>query len=265
MAGVDDGPPQTKPKGALFLVIPSFRDALRLGQELPQLARALSACTRPVEIQVVDDGSGATEAEATSSVVEKCRAQFSNIRPLLRLPRNLGKGGAIYAGWAEADSGFDWLGFVDADGATPANEVVRLLDRLAAEEDCWDGMLACRIQMLGRKVNRHEIRHFMGRFYATLANALTGLPVHDSQCGCKFFRRRAYEAIRPYLGEFRFGFDMEMLWHLGHHGARLVEVPIDWTDIPGSKVRVFRDGWLMLTSLYRLRTTIRRLEKREQS
>lgn len=251
--------------GRVLLVIPSYRDAERLGVELPNLRNELSGAGLPVDILVVDDGSGTQFARETSEVVERERGKASGggsstvqVRPLLALPENLGKGGAVYAGWGEAGPEHDWLGFVDADGATPAREVLRLLGEVLASGSPWDGILACRIQMLGRRVERHEVRHFMGRFYATLANFATGLPVHDSQCGCKFFRRELYEQIRGELTERRFGFDMELLWEAARVGGRLREIPVDWTDVPGSKVRVLRDGARMLSSLWRLSEKVRR-------
>lgn len=249
------------PAGRVLLVIPSYRDSARLGEELPRLIRAMEEAAQPVDLLVVDDGSGGEEAEETARLVEKhratCRAEGPvQVWPALRLPQNLGKGGAVYAGWARAGAQHEWAGFVDADGATPAREVVRLLALARSREDL-DGVIAARIQMLGRQVERQESRHFIGRLYATLANYATGLPVHDSQCGCKFFRLAVLQKVLPQLQELRFGFDMELLWELSQIGARLREEPIDWSDIPGSKVRVLRDGATMLASLARLRRKVR--------
>lgn len=250
----------------VLLVIPSYRDAERLAAELPRLVAQLEASRLPVDILVVDDGSGPTESAATRHVAEKSRKETppgSTVAVLaaLCLPENLGKGGAVYAGWSQAIPEHEWLGFVDADGATPATEVARILGMALAAESPWDGILAARIQMLGRQVDRQETRHFIGRFYATLANFFTGLPVHDSQCGCKFFRQSFYRQIAPRLEEKRFGFDLELLWELHQAGARLLEVPVDWADIPGSKVSVVRDGLTMLASLQRLRSRVARREK----
>jgi glycosyltransferase involved in cell wall biosynthesis len=252
--------------GRVLLVIPSYRDAERLAVELPRLAAQLHQARHPVDVLVVDDGSGRTESEQTRAVVEKARNETPigstvTICETLCLPQNIGKGGAVYAGWSKAISRHEWLGFVDADGATPATEVSRLLAMALDQKSPYDGILAARIQMLGRQVVRKESRHFIGRFYATLANSFTGLPVHDSQCGCKVFRHSFYRKIADRLEERRFGFDLELLCEMHQAGARLLEVPVDWADIPGSKVSVVRDGFRMLASLLRLRARVKHRQK----
>ena len=51
----------------------------------------------------------------------------------------------------------------------------------------------------------------------------------------------------------RFGFDMDLLVHLIRAGATICEFPVDWTDIPGSKVSLLRDSLQMFMTLWRLR------------
>jgi dolichyl-phosphate beta-glucosyltransferase len=236
------------------LVIPSFKDVVRLKAFLPQLLPVLLSDTE-LRLVVVDDGSGNRIAEETEDLVERIVAENSVSISFVALPKNLGKGGAIYSGWNGAGP-VDWLGFVDADGAVPAGEVLRMLSRIneieSSREDV-DGLLASRVKMLGRRVIRNPKRHFVGRSFATLATMITGVSIYDSQCGCKFFRRVCCETVKPLLNEMRFGFDMELLFHLLAHGFRLEEFPVDWTDIPGSKVSLFRDSFRMFQSLLRIR------------
>lgn len=234
------------------LVIPSFRDVDRLRVFLPRLVDALSG-DNEIRLLVVDDGSGPDVAAATRSLIE----MMASVHPIgfLPLPENLGKGGAVYAGWDTAGS-VDWLGFLDADGATPAGEVRRMIRRIDAIESAGeklDGLIASRVKMLGRRVERSVKRHFVGRSFATLAALMTGVSIYDSQCGCKFFRRACYQAVKSDLTENRFGFDMDLLYHLLAHRFRLEEFPVDWADIPGSKVSLLKDSWLMFQTLVRIR------------
>ena len=80
-----------------------------------------------IRIQVVDDGSGTEEQDRLSAVLAPIVAGCPLFLPPMRLPENLGKGGAVYAGWDQAGSA-DWLAFVDADGSCPASEVKRLME-----------------------------------------------------------------------------------------------------------------------------------------
>ena len=79
------------------------------------------------------------------------------------------------------------------------------------------------------------------------------IPVYDSQCGFKLIRRKCYEAIRSELREKRFAFDVELLVALRHIGAKVIEVPIDWFDVPGSKVHFVRDTARMVAAIIGIR------------
>ena len=168
-----------------------------------------------------------------------------------RLPVNLGKGGAVYSGW-DLDRESQWLGLLDADGSIPPHEVLRLLGSLG-QADAPDALFASRLKILGRTVHRSWLRHVCGRLFATLVAVATGIPVYDSQCGFKLLRRKCYEAIRGRLREKRFAFDVDLLVALRQSGARVIEVPIDWFDVPGSKMHFLRDSAQMLAAVIGMR------------
>ena len=235
-----------------LLVIPSYRDAARLAVFLPDLCEALQAVP-DLGIRVVDDGSGAAHASETAQVVRALAQRYPLLLQPLLFDANQGKGAAIYAAWDAAVPEVEWLGFADADGATSAHEVKRLVCAAMDPASRCDAMAGSRVKMMGRTVRRSLKRHIIGRIFATLASVLTGLAVYDSQCGCKMIRRCCYLAVRSQLTESRFGFDMDLLVHLDRSGAKISEFPVDWTDIPGSKVSLLRDGLRMFRSLWRLR------------
>jgi glycosyltransferase involved in cell wall biosynthesis len=236
---------------SLCLVIPSYRDSARLAKYLPELCESLESVPG-VAILVVDDGSGEEEAGRTSRVVSTLRAKQPILMEPLLLESNRGKGGAIYAGWNAAPS-VEWLAFADADGATPACEVARLVRLALTDAEPADVYLASRVKMLGRTVNRSLKRHITGRIFATLSSWMTGLAIYDSQCGCKIIRRSSYERVRDSLVETRFAFDIDLLAHLHAERATMREVPVDWSDIPGSKVSLLKDGMQMLGAVWNLK------------
>lgn len=239
----------------ILLVVPSYNDSLRLGIFLPQLCRIVSSANLGIRIQVVDDGSVEYELSKTRELVEVCGKEFSELSPLISLGVNHGKGGAVYAGWAEA-ANEEWLAFVDADGAIPAEEVIRFCNHLISNPEL-DGLLASRVLMLGHHIDRTLKRHIIGRVYATLASILLGVPVYDSQCGLKIFRRSCFEQVSQNLNTLRFGFDMELITNFFLKGFRIQEMPITrWRDVPGAKVRLVKDSLNMFCSLISLRRKI---------
>jgi glycosyltransferase involved in cell wall biosynthesis len=232
---------------SIHLVVPCFRESGRIGGFLPELCQAMQAMGG-VRVLVVEDGSDADEEQCMNGIVEDLRAKYDCLLPLKVLPENLGKGGAVYAGWAE-HGGADWLAFVDADGSCSASEVARLLKMTNGNT----AIFASRVKMLGRRVERLFKRHLLGRIYATLVSEILHIPVYDSQCGLKMVPRRAYAQISNRLRVHGFAFDVELMVALLDTGCQIKEVPIDWHETPGGKVRLLRDSWLMALDILKIR------------
>jgi len=236
-----------------LLVIPSFRDAKRLAPFLLELMQKL---TGEFYIRVVDDGSGPVAAAEAMTLVSKTRANCAvdggpQLLDPLMLPKNLGKGAAVYSGW-RAGPVTDCVAFVDADGAVSADEVLRIWK--AWPELRADAVIASRVKMLGREVHRLSSRHYAGRLFATLVAVLTGLGVYDSQCGFKLLRRDAFLQVdRMGLKASRLAFDVELLVTLARSDCKIVEVPVDWRDVAGGSVSLLRHSAPMVCELLKIK------------
>jgi dolichyl-phosphate beta-glucosyltransferase len=235
-----------------LLVIPAYCESLRLPSYLELLLPALQDSGFDVELLVVDDGSGSTEVCALNQHLDRLRLSYPLLLPPLLLPENQGKGAAIKAGWNTVRH-HQFLAFVDADGSIPPAEVLRLLSSIGNSTTTLEAVFSCRIKMLGRQIKRHFHRHFMGRIYATLIGIMLKIPVYDSQCGLKIIPTQAWNLIKSDLSENGFAFDVDLLLALQKHGIIVHEVPIDWTDVAGSKVRLLRDSVRMFMAILRLR------------
>ena len=231
----------------IHLVVPCFRESGRIGGFLPELCQTMQAIGG-VRVLVVEDGSDVDEVHRMSDIIEDLRGKYGCLLPLKVLPENLGKGGAVYAGWAE-HGGADWLAFVDADGSCSAPVVARLLKMTSGKT----AIFASRVKMLGRRVERLFKRHLLGRIYATLVSEILNIPVYDSQCGLKMVPRAAFERISNRLKVHGFAFDVELMVALLDTGCHIEEVPIDWHETPGGKVRLLRDSWLMAMDILKIR------------
>ncbi|MEM0897764.1 MAG: glycosyltransferase [Verrucomicrobiota bacterium] len=230
-----------------FIVIPAFNEAARLPKFVRELAETFGD-DPTVAIQIVDDGSRDADFDACKVAADDAGPLF---RDIIRLEANEGKGAAILAGWAAAAES-PWVGFVDADGAVSAETLKEsiALARTRTEVDAWFGS---RVKMLGKTVARSLLRHYVGRVFATIVGMTVNPDVYDSQCGLKLVRREALDRIRPKLAEKEFGFDVDLLAGLVATGARVVENPVDWEDVAGSTVRLFRDSWRLFLATRRVR------------
>lgn len=243
-------------RGSVLLTIPCYRESARLPRFLAPLCEAMESLDG-ISVRVVDDGSGSEEVSRMEQLVEDTRKRFPCLLPLLALPENHGKGGAVYAGW-RMSQGNEWVGFVDADGSCAPSEVLKLV-RLAREEPVPPAALfASRLKILGQHVERSWRRHILGRVYATMVSEILRIPVYDSQCGLKLIPREAWERIAPLLRVEGFAFDVELLCALLDTGCKVREIPVNWSDMPGSRIHFFRDTFRMIVDL----TTINRQRRR---
>jgi glycosyltransferase involved in cell wall biosynthesis len=240
-----------------LLVIPCFREAGRIVPLLEDLVGTFGdGAADGLRVLVVDDGSGPEGREALLRAMAPVVTGRDLFLPPLLLGQNVGKGGAVYAGWRQ-NSGEELLAFVDADRSITAAEVKRVL--ALAKESMSAGVpptafFGSRVKMLGRTVERQFKRHLIGRVYATLVSEILDIPVYDSQCGFKLVPRVAYEAVAERLTIQRFAFDVDLLVALTDAGVPVVEVPIDWHEEPGGKVNLVKDSWRMFRDILMIRS-----------
>jgi dolichyl-phosphate beta-glucosyltransferase len=237
----------------VLLVIPAFREVRRLPPYLRDLLAVLSPARFTTEILIVEDGSPSGEQQELLSALSLGTVGACRVLEPVFLPENRGKGHTIIQGWRSGGPA-RWFGFVDADGAVPAYEVLRLLD-LALHMDSTPPscVWASRQAQTGKKIRRSLGRRLLGRLFAGFVSRSTGLRVYDPQCGFKLIPDFYYQKIAPLLQESRFCFDIELLLAVCHAGADIVEVPIDWRDVPGGQLHPLRDGMAMLSRLPAIR------------
>lgn len=224
------------------VVIPAFNEVGRLPRYLDEVVAYLDGRVEPYEVIVVDDGS----SDGTHEVVEA--RHHPSVR-VLRLGRNAGKGAAVRAGMLAARGAFRL--FADADGATPIAELKRLEPALAAGADVAVGSRVLPDPAVSVTARPHRVA--AGRVFNWLVARLGVGTVADSQCGFKAFTAAAAARLFQELRTPGFGFDVELLLRARAAGYRIVEVPVNWTDQPGSKVTVLRHGPGMLWQIVKTR------------
>jgi hypothetical protein len=69
-------------------------------------------------------------------------------------------------------------------------------------------------------------RQIVSKGYYCLVKLLFGLPLRDTQCGFKLFRRRVLDKLIPFIKENRFSFDLEIIVALRDNHIRIVDSPV---------------------------------------
>jgi dolichyl-phosphate beta-glucosyltransferase len=229
------------------VVIPAFNEAERLPPFLEKVVAYFEGRDEPYEVIVVDDGS----SDGTADVVGA--RHLPSVR-VLRLPANAGKGAAVRAGMLAAKGAYRL--FVDADGATPIEELKRLEPTLVAGADV---VIGSRVLVdPGVAVTTRPHRVAAGRIFNWLVARVGLADIADSQCGFKAFTGSAASRLFEALSTQGFGFDVELLLLARAAGCKVVEVPVNWSDQAGSKVGVLRHGPGMLWQIVQARRRVRR-------
>jgi dolichyl-phosphate beta-glucosyltransferase len=134
---------------------------------------------------------------------------------LIELEKDQGKAEAVRQGILNAiSSGARYVGYWDADLATPLSAIPDFLDQMKRQTDLLM-VVGARVQLLGRKIVRKHYRHYLGRLFATLASIILRLPVYDTQCGAKLFvtdQQVVFAFREPFLS--RWVFDVEIIARL---------------------------------------------------
>lgn len=221
----------------LHIVIPAYNEERRLPRTLRELRRFVRA-HRPVlgevSVVVVDNASHDRTAEVARAA-DHPALPVRVVRCGVR-----GKGAAVRAGLlATAAADDDLVCFMDADGATGLDALVDAWRRTALGADVVIGSRGLPGSVTDIRCRR--VRTTGAACYRRLAGRM--LPgIADTQCGFKVFRGTVARRVARDLRARGFSFDVELLVRLRAAGARIEEIPVTWSDVPGSTFVPARHG-----------------------
>lgn len=223
----------------LDIVIPAHNEEHRIGRTLD----GYRSRVRDPEVRFIVALDACTDR--TEQVVRGHMAEDDRVQ-VLPLPK-LGKGGVIREAFSRSDA--DLVGFVDADGATPPGELLRLAEATRYA----DGAIASRRHPAAViPVGRSMSRRVTSAGFALGVRTLLRLPYGDTQCGAKVLRRESAQRLLPSLTTTDLSFDVDMLLAAREQGQRIVELPTVWIDREGSRVHPLHDTRRMGGSLLKL-------------
>ena len=192
-----------------LVIIPAHNEA----ENLPHVLPAVREVASEADILVVDDHSD----DATSAVA----AQLGAL--VVRLPNNLGYGGAVQTGFLfGVRSGYDYGVVMDADGQHDPANVPDLLARV--QEDGCDMVVGSRF---AGEMTYHAswVRRLGMRMFAGIANYLTGRQVTDATSGFQAMTGEVmtFLSVEEYPSDYP---DADTLIMLHYAGFRVQEIPV---------------------------------------
>lgn len=235
------------PDPSLLLLIPAYNEEARIEPVLRSYADYFAKNFKGrFQLVVVLNGC----RDNTLGVVQRVAEEFSTVK-WLDFPAPIGKGGALIEGLKLAHQG-DLVGYVDADGATGPKAFLELLPHIE-QADCVIGSRWLPDSVLHQA--QPTLRRFASRCFHAVVELFFWLHVKDTQCPCKLMRSEAVKKIHSSLCIADLAFDVNLLYAMKHAGFKILEMPIEWTDIAGSKVTasLFRSSLTMFLSVLRVR------------
>lgn len=170
----------------LSIVVPLFNEADALAELHQQISSALREIRLSAEIIFIDDGSKDQSFKVLREIYQRDRRVH-----VVQFRRNYGKSAALAAGFERARGQF--IVTMDADLQDDPAEIKNLLEELRHGD--YD-------LVSGWKRHRHDpfIKRISSRIFNRVTGFMTGLRLHDINCGLKAYRREVTSAI-PVYGE----------------------------------------------------------------
>jgi dolichol-phosphate mannosyltransferase len=157
----------------ISVVVPVRDEELTVEPLYDELTKALAARGEAWEVVFVDDGS----RDGTPSALARLHAGAPNVR-VVRLRRNAGKAAALDAGFREVEG--EIVVTIDGDLQDDPAEIPRLLAKLDEGYDLVTGWKTRR--------NDPRARRVLSRIFNAVTGRLSGVRLHDMNCGLKAFR-----------------------------------------------------------------------------
>ena len=219
------------------IIIPCYNEADRL--DANKFTEYLLQNTH-VHFYFIDDGS----TDNTIIILNGIISKFSNNVTILRNESNKGKAESVRLGVIESIAmNHDFIGYLDADLATPIEEIDHLLNIIKSDTN-KEVVFASRIQLAGNEIKRNYFRHFIGRLFATCVSFFLKIKIYDTQCGAKIFSKKVCEKIFEEKFISQWLFDVELFARLiSVYGLdKTIEISFEqpvrrWVDIKESKIK----------------------------
>lgn len=228
----------------LSVVIPCYNEEKRFKEGFNHYYSYLEKQKYQWELIFVNDGS----SDLTPKLMKNLSKGKSNIK-IVSYHKNRGKGYAIVQGVKAAKG--QYILFSDIDHSVPIKTIVSFLELFEKGYQVVVG--SRRVKGADILIHQHPIREYLGRGFTLLVNLLIYWGIADATCGFKAFSQKAARKIFNKISIYDWAFDAEVLFICKKNNIQLIQVPVSWSDVEGSKVTLIKDIFSSLNGLLKIR------------
>jgi glycosyltransferase involved in cell wall biosynthesis len=194
-------------RGSISVVVPVHDEERSIALLFEELQAALEPLDRAWEVIYVDDGS----TDGSFGALTRLHAQHDEVS-VVRLRRNFGKAAALMAGFTQASG--ELVVTIDGDLQDDPAEIPHMLAKLEEGFDLVSGWKTLRQDPWTRRL--------LSKVFNFTARRMSGLRLHDMNCGLKAYRAEVVRGLRLYGELHRF---IPVLAH--YRGYRIAELPVN--------------------------------------
>lgn len=231
----------------LSFVIPLYNEEKRI----KYCFKALKSFKSPKNIELkeiifVNDGSkDNTLLEIKNNTQDLFNKTGAKV-VIVSYKKNKGKGYAVKKGMLKSKS--DYSLFFDVDMSTPLNQLKKFAPLILKGNDV---IIGTRKSLKSTVVIQQPLyRQLLGKVFTSFSNIVLNTNVTDFTCGFKAFSKRSTKEVFIKSKINRWGYDSEILFLASKLNYNIIEIPVTWSDVRGSKVNVFKSVFSSLNDLY---------------
>lgn len=230
----------------MSLVIPCYNEANRVKLLFQGIQDFKNQWQGEFEVIIVDDGSSDDTAryiQEHTCFVELCRqGKIQLIRQV-----NMGKGAALRTGILAAKHEYSLT--LDADMAAAPTELIEWQKSRAFQAS---QLLIGSRELNANDVKDHWHRKFIGNVFNLLIRLIAGLKIRDTQCGFKLYPTELGQQLFRELQTNGWAHDVEILKRAKKKGIPIIEMPLHWEAVDGSKINIVTDSLQMFVEVCRI-------------
>ncbi|WKZ29884.1 MAG: glycosyltransferase [Candidatus Dojkabacteria bacterium] len=219
----------------LSIIIPAKDEAHRIRPTILDVYYSLTSRFNEEDFEVLVIVNNTTDETVDILQQVKKDNRFKSLQ-IIDIGKVNGKGEAVLQGVSMSQG--DIIGFIDADGASPGQDIVSLYRVLHRDVE-YDAIISSRYMRKSKIIGHLPLtRHIMSRLFNIAVRTLFRLYFNDTQCGLKLFRAPVIKQVAPYIVAKGWTFDVNILLIMKYLGYKTKEHASTWYVKNGSKLNV---------------------------